>query len=94
MVNPNDDCTALELSRVKSTELVNALNEWWGIKGTGLVWRPISDPPDAGETVLLYGNGLMAQGHQSKVGADCWPFHRDANVTHWAPIPKPPVVKS
>lgn len=78
----------------KGIELTTALSKWAGLDG--VEWREIKGegkPDDIKDLVDV----LLTDGTRTGIGCWCpdwngWNWPR-GNLTHWAPLPKPPVVK-
>lgn len=86
------DYVGIDLPKEKGLELTTALAKWAGLDG--VEWQEIDDPPEDGVEVLrLHGNGYVDSGEATKHGyrnGGCL----GTKATHWAPLPKPPAVKS
>lgn len=60
-------------------------------------WISVQDqmPDNARDVLILLGNALVERGYWYHVGAkiDGWYFRGDriSNVTHWMPLPEPPM---
>ncbi len=84
------DYTCLDIAKDQATQLTTALAKWAGIT----VWRPISEVPPNKDDVVAVGNKFAPSVTIYMKDAHEWHDEcQRCGFTHWAPLPKPPVVK-
>ncbi len=89
------DYMCVDLTPEQTGGLAGALAKWACLDG-GVEWRSIDDPPGDGRQVIFIDkddHDLISSGHFGpRHGCPVWGFGA-SKPTHWAPLPKPPVVK-